>query len=747
MDASSPSSNGEREAGEAGWSAHAARLAPLIDGEEYFAAVRASMIRAGHQILIVGWELHSEVALLRGKKAGRAIEQDGYPVVLTDLLQRLVDENDGLRVYLLIWSGAALFALEREHIPRMKRPWENHPRIRLKWAEDTPVLASHHQKFVVIDDRVVFVGGMDLTKSRWDSHDHRVDDPRRRKPGLVPLLSDPYHDTMVVYEGEIAGVLGQLGRERWRQATSERLEAPPATDDPGPWPPDLEPLLEDRAVRLALTQPEHNGREAVRDVEASFVEQFRSARRFIYIETQYLAASGLVGVLAERLRERDGPEIVLVLPYGCPGALQSMALDHQRDQLITELRDADPGGRLGVYWPTLAGGSRERPFETSVYVHAKVLVVDDRIFRVGSANLNNRSMGLDTELDAWVEAGPGEDHVRDAIASFRRRSLSYLLDRDEGEIRSAEREHGSLVAAIEHLRRGDRTLHPFEHAAPDYAKSVRLDIRLADPDRPLDELDAEQVIDAIASQAGLRERGHRVYNRLVGALRHNKGPVFLGASIAALAALLALPPSRALLASLDIDAAMSSVRQSPLGIAGVLVLLVVLGSVGVPITLLVTTAGAVIGSWLAVPLTLAGVTAASVAGFAFGRFVPGRVREWVLRGRMEALADRFSRNGVVAVAILRNLPIAPFAVVNAALGISGIAWTPYLLGTVIGMLPGVVLLSLFGHGLIQMVSSPTPASIFKLLAIGIGIVAVSVGAQRLLRRFSPDDLDDRQKLK
>jgi phospholipase D1/2 len=717
-------------------------MAPLIDGEEYYSAVRSAMMRARHQILIVGWELHSEVALLRGEEADRAAEKDGHPVVLGDLLQRLVEASGDLRVYLLIWSGSALFALEREHLPRMKRPWDRHPRIRLEWASDTPRLASHHQKFVVIDDRVVFLGGMDLTKSRWDSHEHRVDDRRRRNPGLIPSYGGPYHDAMMVCEGEIARTLARLARRRWRDATSETLEEPPPSNGASPWPRGVEGAFQSRPVHLALTSPEHDGREEVRQVRASFLEQIRDARRFLYIETQYLTAADLVEAMCERLAEADGPEIVLVLPYGCPGVVQSMALDHERDRLIGKLRDADPGGRLGVYWPTLAGGDDSEPFETSVYVHAKVLVADDRVLRIGSANMNNRSMGLDTELDGWIEAEPDEQRVMQEIADFRRRSLSYMLGCDAEDVRESENEHASLVAAIEELRGGTRTLHPFEHSAPEYAKAVRLDINLADPDRPLDDLGAERVLDAIASQTDIRAHCRRICNRVIGALRHHKRLGTLFIAVPALLALLALPPVREFVLSADLVSTMEGLRRSPLGLVGVLVALVLLGSIGVPITVLVTAVGAVIGSWIAAPLALLGVAAASAAGFAFGRLVPDRLRKRVLGQRAGALAERLSRNSVLAIAVLRNLPVAPFALVNAALGVSGVPWTPYLVGTTIGMLPGVVLLTFFGQGLMQLVTEPTPASIGKVLAILLGIVAAAIGAQRVLARFLDSPVRD-----
>ena len=210
-------------ADDAEWVVRSERIAPLVDGVEYYRALRQSILRAHRQILIVGWDLHSEIDLLRGREADAAIERDGYPVRLADLLARMVDERPGLHVSILIWEGSPFFALERQHLPRMKRPWSSHDRIDLVWDRVSPPLASQHQKIVVIDDRVAFVGGMDLTQSRWDSHAHHREDPRRRKPGLLPSYGHPYHDIMIALDGEAAAVVGEWSRERWARGAKSSV--------------------------------------------------------------------------------------------------------------------------------------------------------------------------------------------------------------------------------------------------------------------------------------------------------------------------------------------------------------------------------------------------------------------------------------------------------------------------------------------------------------------------------------------
>lgn len=742
---------------DAEWTVRARRLAPLVDGIEYFRAVRSAILAARRQVLIVGWEIHSEFDLLRGREADEATERDGAPVRFADLLEHVVEARPDLEIRLLVWEGASLFALERQHLPRMKRPWARHPRIRLVWDGDVPPLGSQHQKFVVIDDRVAFAGGMDLTKSRWDAHEHRLGDERRRLPGLLPRLipgavperGDPYHDLMLAVDGPAAATLGAWGRERWRRATGETLEAPDdaaARDDaPDPWPSRLEPMLRDRDVGIALTEPDVDGRAGKRQVETAFVEQIGRARELVYVETQYLAAEIVVDAMVERLRERDGPAIVLVMPYGCPGRVQSMAMDSRRDAMLDRLREADPGGRFAAYWPTLGGPEPEEPFAESIYVHAKALVIDDRLLRIGSANMNGRSMGLDTELDCTVEVPDDDEAAVDAIAGVRRRLLSYLLGEEAGRIAVAERHHGSLVAAIESLRGGERSLQPFAHRVPPSIRRAALELPSTDPDRPIDAGEARRALEAIARAMGRRERWQRRLAVLVERLRPRRPGRTLGALAAAL-----LVPAIAwwggrLVDPAQVESLLETARSGPAGIVGAAALFAVLGAAGVPVTVLVAATGAVLGPWRAIATCLAGVLASASVGFAVGRLAPDRWRERWRGTRAGGLLERVRDRGVVSVATLRNLPVAPYAVVNLGLGLAGVHWPAYLAGTAIGMLPGIVLLAVFGAQLGALAADPSPGRVALALGILAATIGAAIGGQRIadrLRRGRADDAND-----
>ncbi|WP_231751001.1 phospholipase D-like domain-containing protein, partial [Mycobacterium sp. NAZ190054] len=175
----------------------------------------------------------------------------------------------------------------------------------------------------------------------------------------------------------------------------------------------------------------------------------------LYLENQYLAARGLAEALAARLREPDGPEVVIVLPRSSESRLEQQSMDSARERLLRVLWDADEHGRLGVYWPAVKGG-------TSVYVHSKVMVVDDRLLRIGSSNLNNRSLGFDSECDVALEAPPaGRDDVRRHIVDTRDDLVAEHLGVSRADFQREVLQRKSFLAAVDALRGTGRSLRRF----------------------------------------------------------------------------------------------------------------------------------------------------------------------------------------------------------------------------------------------------------------------------------------------
>jgi len=122
--------------------------------------------------------------------------------------------------------------------------------------------------------------------------------------------------------------------------------------------------------------------------------------------------------------------------------------------------------------------------EAQVTVHAKVLVIYDALVRVGSSNLSNRSMGLDTECDLAIE-DEGGALVEKAISCFRSRLLGEHLGVEPERVSETLSSEGSLIRAVEKLRGGRRTLMPLRMEMPEWAETLIPDIRIADPEKPI----------------------------------------------------------------------------------------------------------------------------------------------------------------------------------------------------------------------------------------------------------------------
>jgi len=180
---------------------NARRVAVAIDGEAYFRAVREALLAARRSVFILGWDIHSKLKLVRNS------DQDGFPEELGALLD-FVAKQRAVDVYVLSWDFAMIYMMERETLPLYALNWKTHSRVRFRMDDRHPIGASQHQKVVVVDDAVAFSGGLDLSKWRWDTPEHRIDDQRRVDPDGIAY--PPFHDVQMVVDGDAAAALGEL---------------------------------------------------------------------------------------------------------------------------------------------------------------------------------------------------------------------------------------------------------------------------------------------------------------------------------------------------------------------------------------------------------------------------------------------------------------------------------------------------------------------------------------------------------
>ncbi|MGV7034314.1 phospholipase D-like domain-containing protein [Methylobacterium symbioticum] len=414
----------------------AERVALLHDGAAYFAAARAALVAARRSILLIGWSFDPRTRLCPGGAESGAAGDES----LGDLLRRLKAERPDLAIRLLVWTMPWPLSAQSDMTPERIRAALG-PGIDYRVDATLPYGACQHQKILVVDDRVAFSGGSDFEANRWDTPAHRDRETRRRLPSGEPY--PPRHDVMMLVDGPAARALGDLARERWQAATGETL-APVATDGPGgrdPWPGALAPDFAPATVAIARTVPAAAGRPAVRECEALYLAQIRAARRTIYLENQYFTAPLIARALAARLAEPDGPEIVVVVAECSPNGFDRLTMDSARRGLIRWLKRQDRHGRFRIRAPHTERG-------LPILVHSKVAIFDDRVLRVGSSNLNNRSFGYDSECDLVVEAGPQDADTRAAIAGLRDRLIAHHAACPAGAFAAAAAERG-LCAALD----------------------------------------------------------------------------------------------------------------------------------------------------------------------------------------------------------------------------------------------------------------------------------------------------------
>ncbi len=445
----------------------AAKAKVIIDADDYFKAARAAMLKAKHQILLVGWDFDARIRL------GEDGEDEG-PQEVGAFFSWLVARTPELRIHILRWDTGAIKALFHWRTLLRLTKWVRDPRIHLRLDAHHPPAGSHHQKVVVIDDCLAFCGGIDMTADRWDTRDHADEEPRRLEPGGKPY--GPWHDATTMLQGPVAKALGDMCRSRWEVSGGGKLEQIDGGGDC--WPVHVEPDFTDVEVGIALTVPEMAGQEPLHQIEALYVDLIGRARRWFYAESQYFASRKVAEAIARRLAEPNGPEFVIVHPTSAEGWLEPIAMDSARARLVEALHEGDPYSRLRLYHPYTAGGE-------PIYVHAKVTVVDDDVLRVGSSNFNNRSLRLDTECDVVIDAARAANADENKIiAGIRNSLLAEHLGCDRDMVAAILAETGSLIETVERLRGDGRSLRAYEVPEIDAVREWLADNKVLDPEGP-----------------------------------------------------------------------------------------------------------------------------------------------------------------------------------------------------------------------------------------------------------------------
>lgn len=647
--------------------AHSDRVSVLVDGEAYFEAFMQAAERAQRSIVILAWDFNSQTPL--------RFDEHGAPsLLLGDFLNGLAHRNRALQIRILDWDYPMIFGTDREFPPIYGMSWKPHRRVQFRYDNTHPTAGSHHQKIVIIDSKLAFVGGLDLTSKRWDTTAHEPDDPRRSANGQA---YPPFHDMMIAVDGEAAVALDAIARRRWEGATQQSLSPVRVTADP--WPPQLAAQLTDVNVGIACTAPAIAGHDGVRNVEQLYHDMIARAQRYIYIENQYFTAHRIGEALAKRLAEPEGPEIVLVTRLLSHGWLEEMTMHVLRTRLIKMLRSADVHHRFEVYYPHVEGLKEG----TCVDVHSKVMIVDDEWLRVGSSNISNRSMGMDTECDVLVEAGGDEGDMR-AIRAFRDNAIAEHAGVEPAEVAKEVKARGGMIAAIAQLGTPARKLMPLGEL-PDYSDTLIDAMSITDPERPVS-------LDMLVSefQGDTPERKKRLPLKKI------------ALAVVMMIALTLAWRYTPLSDWVSVDNATQWAGQFS-GSWWAPILLIFLYTpasvIMFPRPVLTLTAVVMFGPWLGLLYAMSGVLVAATTHYYAGRMFKRDTVRRLAGGRLNRITGIMRDHGIAAVTAVRLTPVAPFFVPGLVAGAIRIRLWHYLVGTFFGMLPGALATTVFADQL------------------------------------------------
>lgn len=685
--------------------AHADRVAVLVDAADYFAALRAAMAAATQSIVVIGWDIDSRTPLVG--RSGKA--DDCAPAAFLEFVEALVEIRPSLDVRLLLWDYTLLYALDREPLPSLNLKWRTPPQVKVELDSCLPLGACHHQKLVVVDGNLAFCGGLDLTVRRWDTPEHRPHHPGRVGPDGKRY--PPFHDIQALVDGTAAKCFAEIAARRWREATGEELFI---ADADVHWPEKVVPDCTNVEVGIARTLPGMGERPPVCEVLELYLATVRAACRYIYIENQYLTSDEIAEALLTRLREMPELELLVIAPWAPEGWLEKRTMGAGQQRVMRKLSQEDVATRVKFLYPWV--GCRDR---TPVLVHAKLMIVDDLFLRVGSSNLNNRSMGVDTECDLVVRATT--DEHRQGIRSVLHRLLGEHLGLEPEAAAQRLQQSGSLIATATTGWSKHRGLAPLEKHTQQQALADTLNL-VADPEAPLQP--SEFIGDMFGAAGANRFATSRVLK--------------IAAVAAALLALLMLWSYTPLGELADPEAivnALYGVRGEWWIYPAILAAFVFGGLLLFPVTVLIAVTGLLLGPWAGWLCAILGSMASAWAGHATGWWLGGRSVQNISGRAFRAVSQALKKQGIVAVAALRMVPVAPYTIVNMAMGAAGVPPRTFLIGTFIGMLPGTFVLTMLGDRLREAWREPHPANLVLFTLIIVLWLGLAYVLQQLVVRL------------
>lgn len=687
----------------------------IVDAEDYYRALHEGICKAKRSLFLFGWDVDGRIPLLRGEEAKK-----DCPVTLHDLITKKARENPEFEIYISQWDHPFIFAGDREFLAAARWRAEECPNIHFRFDRIIPMQASQHQKIVVIDDEIAYSGGLDVGVVRWDGrmhcpdNHHRYDFEEDKKSGAGPYT--PNHDVQMVVSGPAAQALAELARRRWFLATDyEAIPIHPYNVEgiPDVWPEKNPPQFSDVEVGISLTFPPIGETPAIRHIENLYYDQIAAAEHFIYIENQYLANNNIARAINKRLKENPRLRVLIYSSRDPQGLAEEVAMWTKRVKFRRVLEKGAVKDRVAMTYSI----SKGKNTHCAVHVHAKVMIVDDKYLQIGSANINDRSMDLDSECDMTIIGQTAKDRAQ--IADLRNDLI---------------REHSGMEKKdIQALIDNGHPINDFLVDVPHSTQHFR---------KIRDSISLKARIIQLVTFAGAK---HRPLSALIANYfsKHDDKAGFPHKRVSAaflliMTALMMVlfwryTPGVELISPENVKTYIQYIQTSSWSIPVVIASYILGGLIFVPVTLLIVATAAVFGPITGFGLALAGSMASAIMTFLIGHFVGEHVFKNYSNTAFMRISDRLKDTGITGLAALRMVPIAPFTLVNMILGASSIKLLPYIVATVLGLMPGMAAMVILGDSLATIWRNPDPQNLLYIALAIIIWLSVLTGIHILLK--------------
>ncbi|ELP88559.1 phospholipase D, putative [Entamoeba invadens IP1] len=425
-----------------------------VDGAEAMQSVAEAISTARRKIHIMDWRMDLDITLVRTPHPLQSKK-------LVDLLAAAAIR--GVQVSVILYNSP-WFSHLTDNRKTAKILNKLHPNITCickHWS----LIYSNHEKLVIVDNKVALLGGVDLCLGRYDNIFHHITPMVRDAPNGALLFPPadynniqipktnrfqyprmPWHDVHCKVDGEIIMDLQQHFLQRWQFYGGEMQTAPAQKKKGGV------------SMRFCQSSCKLSGGKNECSIYGEMLKLVRKAKRFIYIEQQYfLSNSGKRNIsnkigreIAKKIIEAAKKDekffVIIVLPLFSEGELKHKSVRKMAEYTRLALYDGVGGivstlqkngiddwqkylsvnNLYNVGWCEKLGVTLSQ-----IYVHSKLMIIDDEFMLLGSANINDRSLrgDRDTEIAISIEENEKVKLVFDKTEVLGGKEISDLRKR------------------------------------------------------------------------------------------------------------------------------------------------------------------------------------------------------------------------------------------------------------------------------------------------------------------------------